>query len=476
LRRIFTEHVGQLTGTRLNPMTPYGFGGTDLGVAFERDGKLVFLFGDSWPVGMPRQDEDSVAWADPDAGMPLLHWVLRTDGQFAAPRLTSIDLQGMNVPVEGVTAGALTYVFFSTGWSDVTGRHTQSVLAHMTGLDVPGLVVDHAVATDRFINLSVVQDGTTCWIYGNGPYRRSAIYLARVDCAQLATRAQWRYLTDAGTWSAQEAQAAKLVDVACAGEMSVRRIGPYLMTYNCDAPRGVHLRWSHTPEGPFSDPVLIYEPQDGYERFIHAKESFVGHDDGLSEPGREETWGGEYGPYLIPALSRVDAGTLDLAWVLSSWNPYQVHLMRSIVAPSGTAPVKGAGLPKATLVNGTFSSGVTGWQSSGAAFAVFTGGDGQPRLTTFAPNDAATGMLWQDFTVDSTTSALRFLIHGGDARVELLRGNEVVRSSHGRRMNSPETEVIWRLEELRGDTLRVRIVDDLTAAWGFVGAGLFELR
>jgi hypothetical protein len=98
-------------------------------------------------------------------------------------------------------------------------------------------------------------------------------------------------------------------------------------------------------------------------------------------------------------------------------------------------------------------------------------------VTSYGPGgDAATGQLWQDFTVDSQTSELRFFIHGGDAAVKLLVNGDEVRASRGRRDNAVETEVRWRLEPFRGQTVRLLIDDDLTAPWGFVGARAFELR
>src|SRR5215213_3551983 len=68
--------------------TRFGLVGTDLGASFEHDGRLWFLFGDTWP-GAPRMSEkptppgggssvenggDSVAWTtdrDPEPGIPL---------------------------------------------------------------------------------------------------------------------------------------------------------------------------------------------------------------------------------------------------------------------------------------------------------------------------------------------------------------------------------------------------------------------
>jgi hypothetical protein len=168
-------------------------------------------------------------------------------------------------------------------------------------------------------------------------------------------------------------------------------------------------------------------------------------------------------------------------FVLSSWNPYQVHLVRAHLGPEGapfTPPVKGANLPKAALVNGDFATGdLTGWSQSGDPFVVFQGKDAKPRVTTFVQpkGDKAMGKLWQDFTVDATTSELRFYIHGGHARVVLLDGADVVRASRGLDQNEPETLVRWHLESLRGRALRLQIEDDVTDAWGFVGARGFEL-
>src|SRR5262245_36922462 len=118
LRKLQTEHLGQLTGTHLNPSGEVGILGTDLGASFERDGKLVFIFGDSWTPGGTRQDQDSLAWttASDLSTMPKLHWIVDGANQFVAPRLQGVNLQGMNVPMEGIADGAQTWVFFTTGF------------------------------------------------------------------------------------------------------------------------------------------------------------------------------------------------------------------------------------------------------------------------------------------------------------------------------------------------------------------------
>ncbi|MFE8598942.1 DUF4185 domain-containing protein [Archangium violaceum] len=500
LRKLYTEHLGQLTETKVNPSLNVGITGTDLGATFERDGKLVFIFGDSWTPGGTRQDQDSIAWTTatsvPPAGpMPKLTWVTDANGQFVAPRLSGINLQGMNVPMEGVPVGSKTYVFFTTGWNPSTQKYSHSVLAEMDGLNVAGMRTTHMVPSSKFINVSVVVEGTTAFIYGSGDYRKSPVYLAKVELARMGDRSAWMYYRGGSgttaTFGPGESSAVPIVQTSCVGELSVRKwskVGLYFMAYNCGAPepRGITLRWARSVNGPWSAPLVIFDPgkdQDrGYEHFIHARQSVVTYDDGLSEPGREEEWGGEYGPYLIPRYFEEEpGGVLSLVYTMSSWNPYQVHLMRTrlgLPETPYTPPPGGVGLPRTALTNPDFTQGFTGWGRSGDVFGIFTGGDGRGRVTTYLQpkGDGLTGAIWQDFTVDAATRELSFFVHGGDAQVRLLRGGEVIRTTRGRRTNSPELPVTWTLSSYRGETLRLLVEDTLTGPWGFVGAGAFGFR
>ena len=483
LEHRYTEYLGQLTGTALNSTAEVGMSGTDLGVAFARDGQVGLLFGDAW-----LDDRDSMALAPPvleDAHpVPDITWVTRPNGQFEPLDAPGVDLDGFDVPVEAVPVGDTTYYFFSSGYDAGARRHSHSALAHGTGLEIADLVVDHVVASDRFINVSLVVEGEEAWIFGDGIYRQSPIYLARVPVADLADRAAWRYYPDFAEGAGEEA-AAPLLDVDCAGELSVRKqpqTGLWLMAYNCGSPeRGIHLRTATAPTGPWSEPHLVYTPDLGYQRFMHAREAEVGYDDGLSETGREDEWGGEYGPYLVPEwFSSPAPGVYAIVFTLSSWNPYQVHLLRAVMAAPGVdaaPPPRGEHLPPAQIVNGDFAGGsLAGWTASGDPFGTFQGEDGLWRVTTYVgPGDGATGTLSQEVAVDAGTSELRFFLHGGDARVELHHRGEVVRRSHGRRDNAGELEVRWRLEDYRGEKVRIVIVDDLTGEWGFVGARSFVL-
>jgi len=492
LQKIYTEHLGQLTNSALNPLERLGFTGTDLGVSFERDGRIIFLFGDSRALDPAEVNDDSIAWIDigpspaETHSMPKLTWFQRPNGLFLPVLIPSVDMKTFTVLVDGVPLGTTTYLFAAAGFMST------SVLAHTQDLDFDSLVFDHQVPGGWFLNISTIVEPDVIWIFGSGPYRASAVYLAKVAPARLADRAAWLYYrgyqNGAPVFGASPSDAQPVVQASCVGELSVRKIPPlgYLMAYNCDEPLGILLRRADDPTGPWSPATTILNPllaaDQGFGYFMHQMTSSIGYDDGLSEPGREEEWGGEYGPYLVPQWTVNEAaGVHSLVYTLSSWNPYEAHLMRTIVAEPGVTasppPPRGQGLPPATLTNGDFATGnLLGWQGSGDPFALVQGSDGHWRLTTDVEpmGDGVVGRLWQDFTLDSQTSELRFSVSGGDAAVKLLHGNEVVRASRGRRTNSPETPVRWFLSEFRGETLRLLIEDDLTGPWGFVTTTGFQ--
>src|SRR5690606_38256143 len=276
----YTEHLGQLTGTALNPVLPLGLSGTDLGVAFARDGKVALLFGDAW---IDNRDQMALAPLQlPERGVPRIEFATGSDGLFQPLAVSGVDLGAFNVPVEGVPAGDLTYYFFSTGYSFDTGLHSHSVLAHGEGLAIDALELDHVAPSEKFINVQVVVEGDQAWIFGSGPYRKSPVYLARVELASIADRAAWTYYPSYVPGAGEES-AEPLIAVGCVGELSVRRhpaTGLLLMAYNCgEVERGIHLRTARAPEGPWSEPQLIYTPEMGYQHFMHARESAVGHDD-----------------------------------------------------------------------------------------------------------------------------------------------------------------------------------------------------
>ncbi|MBK7876041.1 MAG: DUF4185 domain-containing protein [Planctomycetes bacterium] len=473
-----TTYVGRLT----TGCERVGLAGTDLGVSFEAGGRLVFLFGDSWTLDRKDWDADSVAFARlgplGDEGPAPLTWLTRDGKRFFPLAPKSMQLGGMNVPVEGFAVGDRTYVFFDGGWDAQRGVHSHSILAHTRKLEFAELELDHSVASAKFLNVSVARDGADLWIFGTGTYRKSAIYLARVPVSEVGNRAKWRY------WPAldapgKEEDAQPIVATNSAGELSVRRVGadgPWFLAYNSADPRGIVLHAARDPRGPWSAPLVIFDPERdrGYGYFLHRKTSAAGFDDGLSEPGREEDFGGEYGPYLVPRWSSETEAGVELVYTLSSWNPYQVHVLRTrLTRPGGawTAPRVRTPSAGSSLANADFATGtLERWTAEGDAFALARRPDGAWELTTYVKplGDAVRGRLHQEFTVPRDARLLRGFVKGGTESVRLMRGDEVLRETRGPRTNDRELELRWMLEPYRGERLRLEVRDDSTDRWGFV--------
>jgi hypothetical protein len=400
LRRAYTEYLG-----KLGPLAP-GMKGTDLGISFPRDDRLVFLFGDTMAEGdrPDLQDVDYLATCSLEGPAPL-EWV-------GALRPPGLALPRMGVPVEGFARGDDTLVFFATDFDDATQAYATSAVTKMRGLSLDSLEVLHRTRAHRFINVSAIVERDEVFVLGAGnPYRKSAVSLARVPLDRFEDLHAWRIDDD------------PIVDVRQVGELSARKhptLPLYLLAYNSGDPRGVVLRLARSPEGPWIDAGMLYVPSDGYEKFIHAKESAVGHDDGLSQPGDEETWGGEYGPYLVPSWFVEKDGAFGITFTLSSWNPYCVHVLRTWLVPDGQSL--------------------------------------SPRLRGLdrpAPRIDSQGC----FAVDAKTTGLRFTLGPRVIRPVTVvlraadRPGDVLRASRSHRWRSRLVE--WNLEGYRGDALQL---------------------
>ncbi len=344
-----TDH--QLSQPTLNQTrTRYGVFGTDLGASFAHDGFLYFLFGDT--VGL--HGGDSIAFTQdvqPEDCLSL-QFVAGADGRYLPPSVPGVSLDAFEVPTGGFSANGHMYVFFTTGHTEqrVMGR---SVLARSDD-GAQSFVHLYDVSKEKFINISPVvidnaaidglpeSDGQGLLAWGSGTYRRSNPYLAYISLDSVEDRSAWRFFTGVDSitglprWSASETEAAALFDHPCLGEFSVAwysSLGKWLMFYNCALPRGVIMRSADQPWGPWSDREIIFQPWDdgGYCQFMHV--SYQDRNcDTVQDPGRDNEWAGEYGPYMIPSLASVHDGTTTVYFVLSTWNPYAVMLMKTDIS------------------------------------------------------------------------------------------------------------------------------------------------
>jgi hypothetical protein len=241
-----------------------------------------------------------------------------------------------------------------------------------------GHVVTYAVTTSSIVGPSfipglqrVAANPEDRWVLGVGSLDQGGRLLVLPYYAS-----GWRYFAGTGQlarpqWTNEERLAQPLAQLGapspgsniapanyhkCLGYFSVRYLeaaGKWAMLYTCGNDekhhrplrtevRGVFLRTATLPWGPWSAPQRIFDPANGgYCQFMHLPGGpcSSGTNPYESEKGKIENGkfvrevAGEYAPFLLPArFAKVGAGgQADLYYLMSTWNPYQVVLMKTRV-------------------------------------------------------------------------------------------------------------------------------------------------
>ena len=372
-----TRKVSQLTGdidretgqkTLNETGSRFGIYGTDLGVSFLHDGKLYFLFGDTnrtkGKPGLPATampgedfnesitDYDSIAYTTSDHAFEGIKLLFNSD----FPHLDYVDQMTGEHPIEGISIGEYMYVFFTTDlFPETFLSPTRSILARSNDGGIHFGKPLYTLSTDKFIHVSaqvidnhVLQGlpekaGEGLLIWGTGEHRKSDIYLAYIPLAEINNRSSLRFFSGIADeeedhlqpiWTSDESMAKPLFPTGCAAEISVRwnyYLEKWIMLYNCELcnTRGVIVRLADTPWGPWSAPKIIFDPEDGYGKFIHEPGK-----DNLNDPTRDghEDKGHEYGPYqMAPYSTGIKGRYTKIYFTMSTWNPYQVMQMSAII-------------------------------------------------------------------------------------------------------------------------------------------------
>ena len=336
-----TSKVCQLTGdydraagvsTRSLTARRFGITGTDLGSTLEHKGKLYFLFGDTW--GRPG-DHDAIGWTQSkDPERILLEFHRGKDRKWIPPKVPGIGHGSFEIPSGGISLGGVMYVVFT---EDLNGKDMGRSVLTRSRDDGQTFETLFELSRSKFINLSFWTDNNWVYIYGSGEYRKSSVCLARVKRSDIEIRSRWVYFNVAdfaGTWRPNEEQAIPLFKHDVVGEFSVAYLPPvkrYVMLYNSSSPRGITLRSARNPWGPWSDGTVIFDPwrDKGYGRFMHVPPRDSRTSDSLHDPGREQEFGGEYGPYILARYTRGTTESCTIYFTMSTWNPYQVVIMKS---------------------------------------------------------------------------------------------------------------------------------------------------
>jgi hypothetical protein len=192
------------------------------------------------------------------------------------------------------------------------------------------------------------------YVWAVDRYRKGYPRLAYAPAGSVENPGAWRYLTGvdaagAPRWDTSAAAARPVFDTGdpspgCIGEMHVSWVAPldrWVMLYNClvDEASGlsvVRARTATAPWGPWSEPTEIFHPgtDGGWCRFIH-KPRMPACDrlgaDNLS-PALTAAEGSPYGPYVLDRFTRATPDGAEITFLLSTWNPYQVVVMRTVLS------------------------------------------------------------------------------------------------------------------------------------------------
>lgn len=531
-----TAKVAQITGDwdiGWQMLTPtktgvnHGVYFTDLGIPFKHRGRLGFAFGDTVSSLAGPASPDFISYTE--SGSPedfALSFLKSEDG--SQPH--RIDIPGIReadyeVPSSVLSIDDRLHMVFTTG-SDGFGPEAKVQMRRsvMAVSDDDGRTWDNLYTLSqadgddftntRFINVAMLRQSAgvevthlpeavrhdPVFVWGTGEYRKSRVYLAVAAADQLDQPGSLHYWVGLGgdglpQWSSEEADAAPIFDADFTGEVSaiyLPQIQRYAITYVIESldvsERGTFLRFTENPWRGYGAPQKIFDPwrDRGYTEFMHVSDSF-GRLDNVHDPGREFTWGGEYGAYLIEPFTRYENGQLDLFYTLSTWNPYQVMLMRSSF---GSTDATG---PKTYSPRREYSMpGADDWHplTEGVFFRPRLSGAGLPFVQMEGNGGLGdTGAMWMPVPTDPELTRIEFEVWHGDAEVVLVeagpafpdhvedveafytevkagRYGRVARVAKGLRDTRFRRAALWALQPYEREGLRLLVIDPWKTNWG----------
>ena len=420
-----SEKVCQLTGdldwetgrpTAARTFTNFGLDAVDLGYPVEHNGKLILLFGDTWPPPhgggaegeVPPDDAVGVTTRREPPGLDGKCLELQVHDQPGAQKIFApaaivgparVKQGFFNVPSGGVSAEGRLFGFFWTdhcGGPSPLGPSPEAPLARppasakcpeseernsigrnvMARSDDEGRTFHNTVAMPIGFTYATAVNAENLpelppeqragiYVFGVPRYRASVPYLAHAPAETLNDVDTWRFFAGRAAngqpkwisrseWrggAAAPPEAWRPPDEAeifvpalaigrCMGEFSITWNVPlrkWLLLYQCVG--GVLARVAPAPWGPWSAPTPILGPADNLGcRLLMTPEGCGPRRDFWPTEHRNGKFvgGGLYAPYVLnrytaPAPSGGVGRAGTIYWVVSTWNPYEVLVMRSVL-------------------------------------------------------------------------------------------------------------------------------------------------
>jgi len=343
--------------TRSLTQTRYKVLGTDNGVPFTHNGGTYLLFGDTAGVhSRENRLSDSIAYTtdtNPEQCLKL-DFISGSDGAYQPIVIPGVTTGAFEVPIEGVSVDDTMYLYYTT---DTTSQTVGGQITQHIGRTIVAVSQDNGktfrslydLSKLNFLMVSIVEveaadwpglpwtTGKTLVIFG-GQHSRDSIYLAVQPKDKIEDRSAIRYFSGVDAagqprWSTEESAAVPAItNLASSAGFSVSYntfINKWLFLDHTQngSMRGITMRTADRPWSAWSKSQILFNPvvDNGYCHFIHAPAKQ--RCDTISDPTRNDTPGGEYGPFQFEHFAMGSGNATTIYFTMSTWNPYTVILM-----------------------------------------------------------------------------------------------------------------------------------------------------
>jgi hypothetical protein len=332
IKYIKISKINQITGSGITS-EGYDVGGTDLGSMFQMNGKMYYVFGDTFGAGsiLPPGKGRTYNWRsnvvgystdmDPADGITLDGFLLNHLGK-AKEIIPAKKIQGnhlTSIPTNGVAVKGKMYLYYMAvdtwsapgGWATAFSGVYTSADEGENWKPVEGLKwgsdsnFTQVAIVNPEQNRKVLQNDI--YFFGVGAGRSNPVTLMKVNEDHVEDKSKYLYFTGADEkghpqWSSEESEAKPVLDTT-AGELSVawnEGLERWIMTYFNGKTGHIDIAEADNPWGPWSEPnVLVYL----------------------------QAYPGLYGSYVDPSFIQDDGKSIY--FTMSQWNPYNVFNMKA---------------------------------------------------------------------------------------------------------------------------------------------------
>ncbi|HXQ14215.1 MAG TPA: DUF4185 domain-containing protein [Caulobacteraceae bacterium] len=181
----------------------------------------------------------------------------------------------------------------------------------------------------------------TTWSYYGGSNTSGPVWLTYAQWQSGRVGSEWSPPAGAELYADSPNAYSPSMDEHCVGEHSANYIGAlqsWLLLYTC-GPHQVEARTAPYPWGPWSPPTVLLSAEENpglYCTLFWNKAGAGGCPGLVSQQGPLFSFGAFYAPFVMTRFTQTEAppsGELGrqatIYWLLSTWDPYQVTVMRT---------------------------------------------------------------------------------------------------------------------------------------------------